>query len=121
MAERDSTRDELKAAVSARRDLGPDYEDSVVDSFVERIDSTIAARVDARVEERTKALRAPIDKESSDRAFVLGIISLGTGIPISGIAAGVPEGGAASVAGLVVAWVGIVGVNVAHALASRRR
>ena len=48
---------------------------------------------------------------------MIGIVSLGTGIPITAIAGGVGDG----LAGVVVAWLGIVGVNVAHALSNRRR
>jgi len=111
--------DDLRAAVGARRDLGPDYEDAVLDSFLERLEHSIAARVDARLEERAGRLprgRAPgADDDPSSRAFVLGVVSLGTGIPISAI-----SGGTSGVAGLVVAWLGIVGVNMAHALARRR-
>jgi hypothetical protein len=43
-------------------------------------------------------------------------VSLGTGIPITAIAGGIGE-----LRGIIVAWVGIVGVNVAHALSRRRR
>ena len=46
---------------------------------------------------------------------MLGIISLGAGIPITAISASVVEPG---LLGVIVAWAGIVGVNVAAA--SRR-
>ena len=48
--------------------------------------------------------------------MTLGIVSLGVGIPISAISAGI-----ADLPGLLVAWGGIAAVNVAHALQSRRR
>lgn len=117
----DQSRDDLQAAVAARRELGRDYEDAVLDSFLDRMERSIAARVDARVDERLpgtksgKSQPTGLGKDESNRAFVLGVVSLGTGIPISGIAAGVTGLG-----GLLVAWAGIVGVNVAHALAQRR-
>jgi NAD(P)-dependent dehydrogenase (short-subunit alcohol dehydrogenase family) len=42
-------RDDLSAAIGARRELGADYEDAVVDSFVARLDQPIAERVDQRL------------------------------------------------------------------------
>jgi hypothetical protein len=48
-------------------------------------------------------------------ALALAISSLGIGIPLSGIASST-----AGLPGLVVAWIGIVGVNVAFAWAQRR-
>lgn len=43
---------ELRAAVGARRELGPEMEDSLVESFVSRLDGRIAARVDEQVARR---------------------------------------------------------------------
>jgi hypothetical protein len=111
-------RADLSAAVGARRELGPDYEDAVLDSFLARIDAAVAARVDARVAERAGrpgAAGGTEDKDARSHGFVLGIISLGTGIPITAIASG--NGGTSS---LLVAWAGIAAVNLAHALGRRR-
>ena len=103
------TRD-LEAAIAARAELGREYEPALVESFVERLEATIAARVEAEVERR-----AP-QPEDRTAPFVLGIVSLGTGIPITAIAGGIGE-----LPGIMVAWAGIVGVNVAHALSRRPR
>jgi hypothetical protein len=54
---------------------------------------------------------SPVSKGS----LALAIVSLGIGIPISAIA-----GGTAGLAGLIVAWIGIVGVNVAFAWSQRK-
>jgi len=51
------------------------------------------------------------------RQMALGIVSLGTGIPITAIAGSLAEPG---LAGIIAAWAGIVGVNLAHALQGRR-
>jgi hypothetical protein len=111
-----STRDELEAALAARRDLGPAYDDALADSFIDKIGQQIEARVDQRLAERGgKGARAHSD-EAGQRQWVLGIISLGTGIPITAIAGGTTEG----VSGILIAWLGIVGVNTAHAWSSRR-
>ena len=68
-----------------------------------------------RADEVAHEDRADIRRGNSHR-FVLGIVSLGAGIPISGIA-----GGYGDVPGLVVAWAGIVGVNAVFAWGNRRR
>jgi hypothetical protein len=109
---REELRRDLGATVAARRELGRDYEAELVESFVERIDDTIKARVDAELAER----RGPSAKPSDDQQpFVIAIISLGTGIPITAIA-----GGTADLPGIVAAWVGIVGVNAVFSLGRRR-
>jgi len=61
----------------------------------------------------------PVATESGPRpakgALALAISSLGIGVPLSAIASST-----AGLPGLVVAWIGIVGVNVAFAWAQRR-
>ncbi len=108
-------RQELDAALAARRDLGADYEPALVESFLSKMENQIDARVDARVAARTRTLRA-VDQSAGWRQAILGFVSLGTGIPITAIAAT-----QADLAGVVVSWAGIVGVNVAHALSVRRQ
>lgn len=118
MPQPEPRREDLQAALGARRELGPEYEDAVLDSFLERVDKAIEARVDARVAQRTGD-RGQVERRPSQRGpdsgLVLGIVSLCTGIPISGIAAGTEE-----LPGLVVAWAGIAIVNLAHAWGRRR-
>ncbi len=92
-------REDARATLTARRELGSDFDDALVESFAQR------------VEERLKA-RPPERRTTDERGMVLAlaIVSLGCGIPISAIAvtqAGLP--------GLIVAWVGIVLVNVVFA------
>jgi hypothetical protein len=115
MATPDPTRDELEAALGARRELGKDYEDAVLDSFVARLDQTIDARVEAGVAERLGP-GGKLRDGGQDKGFIIALVSLGTGIPISGIAAGVTDLG-----GLIVAWAGIAAVNFAYAFGQRRR
>ena len=100
---------DLEAAIAARAELGREYEPALVESFVERLEQSIAARVDAEVKRHE-------NPPGSGNQLTLGIVSLGTGIPITAIA-----GGTADLPGIMVAWAGIVGVNVAHALSRRTR
>ena len=108
------TRDDLTAAVGARRELGPDYEDAVLDGFLARLDRQMQERVDATVAERSR--RATPAQGERDPGLTLGIVSVIAGIPVTAITMGTEE-----LAGLIVAWGGIAAVNVAHAWGRRRR
>jgi hypothetical protein len=107
-------REDLAAAVAARRDLGPDYEDAVLESFLARLDQAVAARVDAQVAERTSP--SPADRGAGGRQLALGIVSLVLGIPVTAIATSNAEG----LGALAVSWAGIAAVNAAHAWTVRR-
>ncbi|AXI77864.1 hypothetical protein [Peterkaempfera bronchialis] len=106
---------DLEAAVQTRKELGPEYEAEIVDSFLARIDAQLDARVERRVAERlTESGRAP---RRPERSFAprLPIISLALAIPLSGVGAGV-----SGLPGLLVVWTGIVGVNIAASLGEWR-
>jgi hypothetical protein len=117
----DRQREELAAALAARRELGDDYDQAVAESFLDRVEAGIDNRIDARLAQlgRREADRVERAREPSaarDHQFWLGVISLGVGIPLSGVG-----GSLGDLPGLVITWLGIVGVNVAHALGQRRR
>jgi hypothetical protein len=102
------TREDVDSLVEARRELGEEMEPAVIDAFLDR--------VEAAAEARATALRQPEEiypGQARGAQLALSIVSLGTGIPITAIAA--EQGG---VAGMLVAWAGIVGVNFSFA---RRR
>lgn len=107
------SRDELRAALQARRELGEEYEPALVESFLDRLDAGIAARVKAEVDARV-AERPPAGKSGSDPGMTLALGSLGIGIPLTAIAAG-----NAGLLGLLLAWAGIVAVNMAYAISRR--
>jgi hypothetical protein len=111
-------RDDLTAAVGARRELGPDYEDAVLDGFLARLDRQMQERVDATVAERLSSgeRRAAGAPAGRDPGLTLGIVSVIAGIPVTAITMGTEE-----LAGLIVAWGGIAAVNVAQAWGRRRR
>lgn len=108
MGDEEIERRDVEALLATRQELGQGYDAALVDSFADRIDRVVAERTSALEDRRDGEERHR--REGATRQFVLGIISLGTGIPITAIAAT-----QADVAGLVVAWLGIVGVNAAHA------
>jgi hypothetical protein len=97
-------RDEVEAALQARRELGKGYEDEIVDSLVEKIER----RLDER---RRPAPPAPMQHHHADPRVILGSLALGVGA--TAIASG------NHVAWLAIfAWLAIAIVNLAYA---RRR
>jgi hypothetical protein len=110
----DAPRDDVAAMLAARQELGPDYEQAVIDSFVARISQTIDQRVESRLAEaRPPEVRADASRPTSSRdnsQLILGIVSMGLAVPLTGIAAGV-----VGLPGLIVCWAGIAVVNLAHA------
>jgi len=104
---------DIEAALAARRELGARYDAELVDGFAERIERAVEQRV---AEQRAIDRREAAGGEGARiRQFVLGIVSVGAGIPIT-IATTVATDGD-GLAAVVVAWLGIVGVNAAHASA----
>ncbi|MFI6149054.1 hypothetical protein [Streptomyces sp. NPDC051109] len=103
---------ELDATLDARRELGPDYEAALVDSFVEKVDTQVRRRL---AEERLAAARghatgaSPLEGGFGER-FGFAVITLVLAIPLSAIAAA-----QAGFSGLLVAWAGVLGVNFIHA------
>ena len=71
-------RDELQAAIEARKELGTDMEPAVIDAFVERIERRIAERGS----DREVALRR---KRQHQKEMVLGAMAIS--IPLFALAA----------------------------------
>ena len=108
---------ELRAAAEAHRELDPEYRDSVVDAFVERVGKEIDARVDARVAQASAHL-APAAKPVN--VLVLALGSIGLGIPLSGIAVAAGSH-PAGIWGLLVVWIAIAAINLGYAARLRPR
>ncbi|MEU0286261.1 hypothetical protein [Streptomyces sp. NPDC006147] len=110
---------ELDASLRARRELGEDYESALVDSFLEKVDQRIDGAVERRVRRQlaehqmtaARDARSPQVTDSWGERFGFGIVSLVLAVPLSAIG-----GGVADLPGLLVAWAGIVGVNVVQAV-----
>ncbi|WP_432195433.1 hypothetical protein [Streptomyces sp. bgisy027] len=110
---------ELNATLQARRELGEDYESALVDSFMEKVDQRIDGAVERRLRRRlaeqqmvvARGARSPKPTDTFGERFGFGIVTLVVAIPLSGIG-----GGVAGLSGLLVTWVGIVGVNVVQAV-----
>src|SRR3954452_21716564 len=82
------TRRGADAALAARMELGTDYEEHVAAGLADRVEALVAYRTAELGRARTGG-SAECEREGASRRqrFVLGIISLGTGIPITAIAA----------------------------------
>ncbi len=115
----EETRREVQAALGARKELGFEYEEALAAGLLDRVNQLALMRASEirREAERVDEV-AVAEKESRQQRFVLGIISLGAGIPITAISASTVE---PSLAGILVSWAGIVGVNIAAALRQPKR
>ncbi|MEV5437944.1 hypothetical protein AB0K80_18295 [Streptomyces sp. NPDC052682] len=109
---------ELDATLHARRELGEEYESALVESFLEKVDQRIDGAVERRVRRQlaeqqmsvARDSRSPKATDSWGERFGFGVVSLVLAVPLSGVG-----GGVAGLKGLLVAWAGIVGVNVVQA------
>lgn len=109
-------RGELEAVLETRAELGPSYDAALVDSFADRIEAAVAARVadEVSTRQRTDAART----SAGPRQLALGIVSAVMGVPVTAITLALTEGVTEPIA-MVIAWAGLVGINVAHAAQSR--
>jgi hypothetical protein len=74
--------DDIRAAAGAHHELGPEYGDAVVASFLEKVDQEIAARVDERLAARRPATR-PVEPENRRtllKGFAMGVASSGAAV-----------------------------------------
>jgi len=110
---------ELNATLHARKELGDEYESALVDSFLEKVEQRLDGTVDRRVRRQlaeqqmvvARDARSPQGSQDSwGERFGFGIVSLVLAIPLSAIGGTIGE-----LPGLLVAWTGIVGVNVVQA------
>jgi len=102
--------DEIRAAAETHRELPPEYQHAVIESFLAKVDGEIDARVDARL--AACGHGRPCGHRPRSPAF-FALASLVAAIPLSAIAvaAGVHPAG---FWGLLVVWAAIVAINVAY-------
>ncbi|MER5783213.1 hypothetical protein ABT104_16045 [Streptomyces mobaraensis] len=112
---------DLDASLQARKELGADYEAELVDSFLEKVedklDDAVARRLRRQAaEQQMTAARggkpgAGGEFGSFGERFGFATVTLVLAIPLSAIGVG-----SAGLAGLLVTWAGIVGVNAVHVM-----
>ncbi|MFD9500293.1 hypothetical protein [Streptomyces sp. NPDC060035] len=110
---------ELDATLQARSELGPEYESALIDSFLEKVEQRLDGTLDRRVRRHFAEQQMVVARGGTQpgraggtfgERFGFGVVSLVLAIPLSAI--GVANAG---IDGLVVAWLGIFGVNAVHA------
>jgi hypothetical protein len=102
--------DEVRAAAETHRELPPEYQAAVIDSFLSKVDREIDARVDARVASYGSGRLRP-SRGHSPAFFVLATLIFGIPLSAIAVAAGVHPAG---FWGLLVVWVGIVAINMVY-------
>jgi hypothetical protein len=105
---------DLTAAFAARQELGPDYDAAFIESVVDRVEQTVDARMGTHLRTRTERDHQTVKAERAVGVAVF-CVSLVAAIPLTAI--GVAQAG---LPGLLISWTGIVLVNLAHVLRSRR-
>lgn len=106
--------EEIRAAAETHSELGPAYQDAVIESFLDKVGREIDARVDARLAQQQAAQPLARDRRGHPGSpMALAIISMVLGIPISAIvvAAGPHPAG---LLGLLVVWIAITAINIAY-------
>ena len=98
--EADRTREELDAILSARQELGTEYNDELADKLMERLDAVIDRRVEARLRKDTK---------SASLSPAVPICSLIFAIPLTAIAASM-----LGFRGVAVVWAALIIVNILY-------
>ncbi|MFB4309881.1 hypothetical protein [Actinomadura sp. GTD37] len=112
-------REDLTAAMAARRELGPDYDDAFIEAVVDRLDEALHARTAGAARSRRRPAPEPRRggehiAAARDHSLAMAVLSLLAAIPLSAIAvvnAGLP--------GLLIAVAGVVLVNFTYSFRPR--
>lgn len=107
----DETRKDLRAAVAARQELGPEYENEIIEGFLEKLDARAGQRTPQPAPEPARPIPYVTPRENDPGGLALAIVSVVAGIPITAIAAN-QEGTIA----VIICWGGLVGVNLARSI-----
>jgi hypothetical protein len=116
---------EIRAAAGAHNELGPEYSDAVIESFLERVDREIDARIDARLRPAVRERPAPPEQANGRRMLLTGV-AIGivvTGVPSMAVAVGaggvIPGDEKAVLIVLAILWAIAVGIG-AYVYPARR-
>lgn len=107
--------EEVAAALRASRELGPEYDEAVASSLVERVDDTIEERVKHHVARQMGANESRRGLPANNVRMVLSLVCLGVSIPATAISAAM--GGAA---GILIVWVGLIAFYLISVTGLRR-
>jgi hypothetical protein len=119
------TAQDVRAAAEVHHELGPDYQDAVVESFLAKIDRQIEARVDERFAAVTKPRRRSVDPvRLSKYRIAVASAAAGTvvvGLPLTLIAATALSDTGRGPKPLFLIWVVLLAVYGLAAFRLRRR
>jgi hypothetical protein len=118
----DADPDDLGGALAARRELGVQAEQALIEGFLGRVGEAIDARVDERIARDRAAMSwhrqpEPDRRRNTGPRLALAISSLVLAIPLSGIGAAFKGGTGLAVT--LIAWTAIVAINVVFNRSSR--
>jgi len=103
--------DEIRAAAETHRELPPEYQNAVIESFLAKVDREIDARVDARLAACGHGRLRDRHRPRSPAFFALA--TMVAAIPLSAIAVAAGQH-PAGFWGLLVVWAAIVAINVVY-------
>lgn len=118
------TAEDIRAAAEVHGELGPDYHDAVIESFLAKIDKKIEARVDERLAAVTKPRRSVDPVQLGRRRLALvGVVagSAMAGIPLTLVAGSALSQAGHSPKALIWIWVVLLAVYGLAAYRLRRR
>ncbi|MFL1378808.1 MULTISPECIES: hypothetical protein [unclassified Nocardiopsis] len=107
---------EIAAALRAGRELGPEYDDALAASLVERIDDAIDTSVRRHLDRGQRDHKVKVGVPSNTVRMVLSLVCLGVSIPATAIAAAL-VGGPAAIAAV---WLGLIVFYIVSVLGLRR-
>jgi hypothetical protein len=116
------TPDEIRAAAEVHNELGPDYRDAVVQSFLDKLDGEVSARIDAQLGARPAAADpARLDRKRAQlgamaAGSVLAAVASGAAVEWS-----VHYPGSSPVKALAVVWAVLAVLYLGYAWRLRRR
>jgi len=118
--------DEIRAAAEVHNELGPDYRDAVVESFLAKIDKEVGARIDAQLAAtRPAPARTPDPAVLDRKRSQLGAMAAGS--VLAALASGaavewsIAYPGSSPVKALATVWAILAVVYIAYAWRLRRR
>jgi hypothetical protein len=116
---------DIRAAAEVHRELGADYGDAVVESFLAKIDKHIEARVEERLASVARPVRRPVDpaRLRKYRTVLAGaaVGSVVAGAPLTFVAWSLIRQFDVGAAPLIVIWVVLLAVYGLAAYRLRRR
>jgi hypothetical protein len=118
--------DEIRAAAAVHDELGPEYRDAVVESFLAKIDQQVAARIDAQFDAARPARERAHDPALMEkRRSQLGAVAVGSVITAAASGAAVAWSdhypGSSPAKALLFVWTVLAVAYVVYAWRVRRR